>query len=155
MPVAVLLLFAVGCSFPGERVVDLIVWLTVFGAIMASQTVIDEFRASLGTPRKLHASTAETDRVLQQLVRSRTGDGQDVVRGTLLAEFAPGERVATLYVAFCPPYERLPHVEVESPVEARLVQTLHNGVQIEVRLPRAARTATSATVELFAIDAEP
>ena len=77
-----------------------------------------------------------------------------MIQGTLLAEFVPGERSVILYVAFCPPFERLPQVELESSADARLMQTLHNGAQIEVRLPRVAQAAASATVEFYATDAE-
>jgi hypothetical protein len=148
LPAGVLLLFAVACSFPGERAVDWLVWLTVSGAFVASHNVLAIAPARRSSP------AAETDRVLQQLTRSRSAEGRDVIHGTLLAEFASGERIAVLYVAFCPPFQRLPRLELESTAEAKLVQTLHNGAQIEVRLPRAAKTATSATVELYATDAE-
>jgi hypothetical protein len=146
-----LLLFAIACSFPCERAVDWLVWLSVFGAFVASQEVVAELPARRSAPA---IEAINTGRMLQQLTRSRTADGQDVIQGSLLAEFAPGERSAILYVAFCPPFERLPQVELESSADARLMQTLHNGVQIEVRLPRVAKTAASATVEIYATDAE-
>lgn len=144
----VLLLFAVACSFPGERAVDWLVWLTVSGVFVASQNVFADAPSRRSSPAKV------TDRVLQQLTRSRTIGGQDVIHGTLLAEFAAGERSVTLYVAFCPPFERLPQIDIESSVDAKLVQSLHNGAQIEVRLPGATKTATFATVEFYASDAE-
>jgi hypothetical protein len=154
---ASLLLFAVACSFPGERAVDWLVWLSVFGAFVAFQEVVAVLPARLTAASKLRSqaiNAINTGRVLQQLTRSRTTDGQDVIQGSLLAEFAPGERSVVLYVAFCPPFERLPQVELESSADARLMQTLHNGVQIEVRLPRAVKAAESATVEIYATDAE-
>ena len=145
---AVLLLFATAFSFPGERAVDWLVWLAVFGVFLVSHSVIAD------VPRKRSMPATETDRVLQQLTRSRSATGQAVIQGTLLAEFAPGERSAMLYVAFCPPFERLPQIELESSADARLVQTLHHGAQIEVRLPSAAKSATTASVEMYATDAE-
>ena len=49
---------------------------------------------------------------------------------------------ATLYVAFCPPFERLPQVEVEvaddSDANVKFAQVLHNGAQLEVRLAQPA-----------------
>ncbi len=154
LPAGVLLLFAVACSFPGARAIDWLVWLTVFGAYVASHNAVEVAPARLATANKRRSPAMRTDRVLQQLTRSRSAEGQDAIHGTLLAEFAPGERSAMLYVAFCPPFERLPRVDLESCADARLVQTLHNGAQIEVRLPRAVKAATSATVELYATDAE-
>jgi hypothetical protein len=61
-----------------------------------------------------------------------------------------------LFVAFCPPFEFLPEVEAEiaddSPADVKLTQVLHNGAQLEVRLPHPAPVATSVTVELFAAE---
>ena len=76
-------------------------------------------------------------------------------RGTLLAEFAPGERTTTLYVAFCPPFERLPRVEVESSADVKTVQVLHQGAQFEIRRSGPANSPASASIEFFATDAEP
>lgn len=146
--------FAVACSYPGERVVDWIVWLTVFGAFIASHGVASNVPARLATAIEPRSPACVGERVLQRLTRSRTASGQDVMRGTLVAEFAAGERTATVYVAFCPPFERWPRVEVESPAAVKVVQALHNGAQLEVRLPRAAATSTTADIEFFATDAE-
>lgn len=143
-----LLLFAVGCSFPGERSLDWLVWLTVMGVYLSSASVIGE------RPAKRTARPRDADRLLQQLTRARTSDGHDVAHGVLHAEFAKGERSTMLYVAFCPPFERLPQLELESDVDAKVVQALHHGAQIEVRLPHAAANPTLATVEFFASDAE-
>lgn len=150
----VLLLFAIACSFPGERSIDWLIWLAVFGAFVASHNSATILSPRFATARKRRPPAMELNRVVQQITRSRTADGHDAIHGTLLAEFAPGERTAMLYVAFCPPFEKLPQVELESTADARLLQTLHNGAQIEVRLPAAAKTATSESVELYATDAE-
>jgi hypothetical protein len=148
LPAAVLLLFAVGCSFPGQRAVDWLVWLPVFGAFVASHNAIAI------APAKRRTSPADTQQVFQQFTRCRTPAGHDVIHGTLRAEFAPGQRTTTLYVAFCPPFERLPNVELESTADAKVVQTLHNGAQLEVRLPRPAKSPYAASVEIFATDAD-
>ena len=150
----VLLMFATACSFPGERAIDWIVWLTAFGVFLASPNVVGVLPARYLTRPRQQLSATETDRSLQQLTRLRTADGHHVVQGTLVAEFAAGERVATVYIGFCPPFERLPQVELESSADAKVVQALHNGAQIEVRRPRAAKTATSATIEIYATDAD-
>jgi hypothetical protein len=143
-----LLLFAVGCSFPGERPVDWLVWLPVFAAFIASHHAIPRAPANRSAP------TVDTQQILQQLTRSRTPAGHESIHGTLLAEFAAGQQTATLHAPFCPPFERLPNVELESAADAKVVQTLHNGAQIEVRLARPANAPATATVELFATDAE-
>jgi hypothetical protein len=75
----------------------------------------------------------------------------------LVGEFAPGERQATLYIAFCPPFERRPQVEVnvadDSDATVKLTQVLHNGAQLEVRLPHPTEEPTKVTIELFVTDA--
>jgi hypothetical protein len=101
------------------------------------------------------AGVAPTDeQLLQQLTRCRTADGSDVIRGTLVAEFAPGQRTATLYVAFCPPFERLPQIEAEIDeadlATIKLTQVLHNGAQLEVRLSRASTLRQAIAIELYA-----
>jgi hypothetical protein len=60
-------------------------------------------------------------------------------------------------VAFCPPFETLPHIEAEvaddSAAEVHLEQVLHNGAQFEVRLAKSAASATSVAVDFFASQA--
>jgi hypothetical protein len=94
---------------------------------------------------------------IQQLTRYRHADGTQTILGTLLAEFASGDRSTTLHIAFCPPFDRLPTVEAEavddSPASVNVTQLLHNGVQLEVRLPTPATAPHSTTIELFASDA--
>jgi hypothetical protein len=148
LPAGVLLLVAVACSFPGERAIDWLIWLPVFGAFVASHN------ANAIAPARRSSPAVEVEQMLQQLTRLRTVEGRDVIHGTLVAEFASGEQTATLYVAFCPPFERLPQVEVESSADVKVVQALHNGAQLEVRLPRATKVPITVSVELFATDAD-
>jgi hypothetical protein len=95
------------------------------------------------------------EEVLQQVTRLRTAEGKDAVRATLAAEFAQGERQSTVYVGFCPPFELLPEVEAniadDSEADVKLVQVLHNGAQVEVRLSEPAEQAIAVSIELFAI----
>jgi hypothetical protein len=50
----------------------------------------------------------------------------------------------------------LPHVDIEvagdSFADAKLAQVLHNGAQIDVRLPQAAEVKRCVTIELVASD---
>jgi hypothetical protein len=93
---------------------------------------------------------------LQQLTRYRSPDGTHSIHGTLLAEFEPGERSTTIHAAFCPPFEVLPEVEVEvtddSFATVKLTQLLHNGVEIDVRLPQPATGAQHVTIEMMAAE---
>lgn len=139
---AVIALFAVACSYPGQRAIDWIVWLgaaTVYGLLPARRS------SPAGAARQM----------LQQLTRSRGAGGSEIIRGTLLAEFAPGERITVLHVAFCPPFEQLPAVEarrVAGPAcEVKVAQILHQGARLEVRLAHASTAAERATIELVAL----
>jgi hypothetical protein len=100
--------------------------------------------------------------MLQQLTRVRTNDGREAISGTLAAEFAIGQRDATLYIAFCPPFERLPDVDAwiadDSGATVKLAQRLHQGAQFEVRLSEPADEPFRVTVEFVAtaaVAAEP
>ncbi len=146
----VLALFAIACSFPGNRAIDWLVWLTA----LAAYGLIPTRRASPAP-----GVDSNSDQLLQQLTRSRTADGCEAIRGRLVAEFAIGERTAVLHVAFCPPFERLPTVEtvvVDGPAsDVKLAQVLHQGARLEARLPRASSAAQRVTIEILATDRPP
>ena len=63
--------------------------------------------------------------------------------GTVVAEFAPGERTTIVHVAFCPPFELLPQVEAEiadgPDASVQVTQVLHHGARLDVRLLAAGR----------------
>jgi hypothetical protein len=98
-------------------------------------------------------------RVTQEFKRYRESNGLELVRGMLAAEFSPGQRTATVYVGFCPPFESLPVVKAavtgDTRASVKVAQVLHNGVQLEVRLPQAARCSQIAKVEVLAAEPEP
>jgi hypothetical protein len=162
VPPVTLVLLAVACSNTSTRIRDALVWLPAIGAaffftfrklpargrhssIGKNRPALDEF-----------GRAGPQQHVLQQLIRSRAADGSESIRATLTAEFPPGERDATLYVAFCPPFERLPHVDIEcgdSAASAKLTQLLHHGAQLDIRLPRSAERRTAFNVDLVAVDA--
>ncbi len=143
----VLVLFAIACSFPGSRSIDWLVWL----AVSAAYGLVPARRSSPAS-----GSDKKASQVLQQLTRSRTSDGGEAIHGTLLAEFAPGERSTILHVAFCPPFEQLPSVEaevVDGPAcDVKVAQILHQGTRLEARLSRASTAAERVTIEILATD---
>jgi hypothetical protein len=156
LPSAVIVLFAVACSYPGNRIVDWLVWAPAIAAASAPWKVRSQARsgstATSATQREL-----VTGKQLQQLTRTRTIDGREMIEGSLLAEFAPGERSVDLFVGFCPPFERLPDVEAESAADTtdasvKLVQVLHNGAQLEVRLVQPAVAPTAVSIQFFAAE---
>jgi hypothetical protein len=144
---AVLAMFAVGCSYPVSRIVDWPVWVATFVAVWL-------------IPSKLRPAVARTappaDQTLQELTRSRTADGVETIRGTVVAEFAANERTAIVHIAVCPPFERLPAVEAHRTAgpacEVKITQVLHQGVRLEVRLTRASTAAERVKLDFVAHD---
>jgi hypothetical protein len=153
-----LVFVAIACSFPVVRLVDWLVWLPAIGCVAVLPHVP---QVSWPKSDRSRLTTLESDlnseTVLQQLTRVRTGDGKDAIRGTLTAEFMAGERQTTLYIGFCPPFELLPqfeaHVNDDFEAELKVVQVLHNGAQFDVRLSEPAEEAISVSIEFFAGEA--
>jgi len=81
--------------------------------------------------------------VSQQVTRSRTDQGGEIVTGLLRAELSAGERNCSLHVAFCPALSQEPCVEViplagaAARVKAADVQVF--GVRFDVRLTESSR----------------
>lgn len=156
-------LFAIACSYPGARIIDWLAWPAAMFATVLSPKVLeslDDDELDWGD-RKNHKPVTilvddadESEQVLQHVTRVRTAEGQDAIRGQLIAEFAIGERQTTLYAAFCPPFERLPRVEVnladDFPATVKPTQVLHNGAQFDVRLSEPAEEAATVLIEFYA-----
>jgi hypothetical protein len=151
LPTAVILLFAIACSYPATRAVDWATWLSTLLLDLWSQSKLAGAQL-----RPVHSAQIElnTELQIQQLTRFRTADGSETIRGIMVAEFAAGERSTEVYAAFCPPFEHLPKVEAQvaddSQAKVKITQHLHNGVQFEVRLPHAAASRQNVTIEFFA-----
>jgi hypothetical protein len=96
--------------------------------------------------------------ILQHLTRVRLPDGRVEIRGTALAEFRPGDRQTTVYVAFCPPFETLPAIQAnifdDIEAELKVVQLLHNGVQFELRLCEPADEPVALAIEFVVRESE-
>lgn len=96
--------------------------------------------------------------VLQHVVRVRDASGRESVHATLRGEVEPGQRRITLHLGFCPPLATRPEVEaeiMEGPAGvAKVIQALHNGVQVEVELDEASLETTVVTVEVAASESE-
>jgi hypothetical protein len=164
LSVGLVLVFAVACSYPGNRFFDWLVWSAASAAAFAP-SIIQRLR-STETPNPTSIRVADVvdleadgdaEKVLQNLTRVRTAEGHDAIRGTLVAEFEPGARQTTLHIAFCPPFERLPEIDAnlvdDSDAELKLTQAFHHGAQFEVRLPEAAEESLSVEFEFYATDA--
>lgn len=151
-----MLLVAVACSFPAVRLVDWLVWLPAIGVVAALPLATNgEPKEAATVQLQLTDENKPLEHVLQQVTRLRTAEGKDAVRATLTAEFALGERQTIAYVCFCPPFELLPQVDAniadDSEADIKLVQILHNGARLEVRLNEPVDEPTTVSIELFAI----
>lgn len=162
------LMLAVACSYPGTRVVDWLIWpLVMFAIVLLPPLTLqadDDLEALDTTPVKILTDAVEeaedeSELVLQKVTRARIADGRETISGHLLAEFAPGERQAVVYVAFCPPFERLPEIEVnladDFDATVKPIQLLHNGAQFEVRLAEPAEESLRVVIEFVASGGEP
>ena len=134
-------------------------WLLGSGLVGAAVGALLVARGNKRTARGArHRPTerAEEDgeQLLQEIRRTRMPDGKEYVRGTLVAEFDPGQRVSTVHVGFCPPFESLPAVdaEVDGDLSAtvKITQILHQGAELEVRLAAPCEEACRVEVQFVA-----
>lgn len=90
----------------------------------------------------------------QQLVRFTAQDGSDWIQGRARAHFSTGQRISHIHVAFCPPLETTPAVEIEPParddLRVELGQSLPYGMRLDLRLTRPAQQDESFLVEFSA-----
>jgi hypothetical protein len=158
--ITVLLALAIACSYPGSRILDWLIWPAVMLEAVflpALRRRHKPLRPTATAPLAAALDSEEpSENILQQLTRIRLADNHEAIRGELIAEFPTGERQVTLHVAFCPPFELLPHIDVniadDSDATVKVTQFLHNGTQLEVRLPEPAEKPIRVHVELYATE---
>lgn len=94
------------------------------------------------------------DDVLQQLTRRRAADGSEALVGWLRMPFAPGQRTASLHVAFCPPFAKTPQLMVEQldgpSVRIKTAQVLPHGARFDLKLSTVADESDSVLMEFSA-----
>jgi len=95
---------------------------------------------------------ADLQRVTQRLTRLWNAEQGESIYGTMRASFAPNQRDAVLHVAFCPPFARVPQLDLEQregpEAQLKVGQLLAYGARIDVRLRRVPPEATSVVVHL-------
>jgi len=94
------------------------------------------------------------DDVTQQLTRSRTAEGTEILSGWLRVEMASGQRSANVHLAFCPPFARSPRVaveQVEGPrARIKTVQLLPYGARFDLKLVALSEEAATLLLEFSA-----
>ncbi len=102
----------------------------------------------------LEEASVAGEQVLQQLTRTATAAGADVLRATLFAEFPAGSRTASVHVAFCPPFVCLPQAEFQQAsgpsARIKLAQLLAHGARFDVKLSSSAAQRESVCIVLTA-----
>jgi hypothetical protein len=92
--------------------------------------------------------------VTQQLTRSRAADGTEELFGWLRTPFAAGQRTGCVHVAFCPPLDVTPEIEVEQidGPEARIktAQLLPYGARFDLKLATTADSPTTVVLQFVA-----
>ncbi len=96
------------------------------------------------------------EQLTQRLSRSKAADGGDRLQGSLRADFAPGSRAASIHVAFCPPFAKLPRFELRQsagpPLRIQLGQLLPHGARVDLKLNDPARETVAVWLEFSAVD---
>jgi hypothetical protein len=91
--------------------------------------------------RRRPAASEPADRpwIVQQARRDRHRDGHERVTGWIRVDVAASQRVAQVHVAFCPPLEQAPTIELRQtggpPARLKLGQALAYGARFELKLP--------------------
>ena len=157
-----LIMMAVGCCYPADRTSDWLIWLPVLiadqmwrqsffdlgqpGLDPIEYEVVPEEEAKLAeapttVPWGITTAVEEPvpEEIVQQLYRVRDDQGQELIYGTLRADFHPGQRTAILHVGFCPPLAYRPEIEADAlpgddSARLKVVQALSHGARLDVRL---------------------
>jgi hypothetical protein len=116
-------------------------------------------RATGGLPASAAVARADElpvapGEVIQQLTRSRAADGSELLDGFLRLAFAPMQRTAIAHVAFCPPFPRVPRLEVRQldgpAARVKTVQLLPYGARLDLKLVAAAEKPLAVLLQFSA-----
>lgn len=160
-----LILLMVGCCYPGYKTTDWLIWLPIIVADQFwRQTFFDtgepwageeSFEAEFSdSPNLAIAQYPQDENLLQQLYRLKDEQGQEIIYGTVKADFVTDQRTAVVHVGFCPPLSYLPEIEAEalpgSFARTKVVQSLAHGTRLEVRLASPAENDLSLWIDMAA-----
>jgi len=97
--------------------------------------------------------------VTQHLTHSRAEDGSQAISGRIRVGFEPGQRIANVHLAFCPPFERTPTFDVSQLSGPRgrtkTVQLLPYGVRFDLKLSEIYPDPTEVTLEFISSSQRP
>lgn len=128
------------------------VGLVGWGLVQRFRPIARDEAAVLGSSVAASESLAADASLI--LTRSVTTDGSDVCRGTARAEFVVGQRTAAIHLAFCPPFTKVPKLEVDvvddSGATVKVGQALPYAARIDVKLPQPAAAKLNVAVQFTA-----
>lgn len=154
---------AVALTLPGTKPASVaLLWVPVaasllIGAYRRFGARIDEQATS---PRLMvhEPPVAPARRLRNQTTRFVDAAGRDVIEGAAVAEFAPGQRLVSLHLAFCPPFAQAPEIACgvasEAAAEVKVVQALAYAARFDVKLAAVAATPQEVPVSFSARCAE-
>jgi hypothetical protein len=97
--------------------------------------------------------------VSQRLVRARDERGAEVIYGTLRCDFAAGERLQSLHVAFCPPLAMIAEFTTDQlagpsvQIKTSILETF--GAGLELKLASPSREPVAVQIQFFAFERSP
>ena len=99
-------------------------------------------------------ATLSDEDITQQLVRSRSADGSEILSGWVRVSLAAGQRTASVHVAFCPPFARTPILTVDQiagpPGRVKTIQLLPYGTRFDLKLPQSNEKPSSVLLQFSA-----
>ena len=94
------------------------------------------------------------EHVTQQVTRLVEPDGTERVVGWMRVSFEPGQRLASVHLAFCPPFIRVPEASLERlegpPVRIKRVQVFPYGARFDLKLASPAEETTKVLLQVAA-----
>jgi hypothetical protein len=111
-------------------------------------------RSSIRSPVMVdEGEEAISEQLVQQISRERIPAGGESIHALVRATIPPGDRLAAVHLAFCPPLDAAPrlsaHVLDDSGAEAKITLAESYGSRIEVRLPTVARHGQTVLLEVL------
>lgn len=94
------------------------------------------------------------EHVTQQVTRLVEPNGTERVVGWMRVSFDPGQRLASVHLAFCPPFTRAPEASLERlegpPVRIKRVQVFPYGARFDLKLSSPAEETTKVLLQVAA-----
>ena len=137
------------------------VGLSWFALVMAQAAVLFVHLKQPRLTRPPAARSPTTDepaeesisaQLVQQLTRARTASGGEALHAMVRVTCQPGDRLAVVHLAFCPPLDSTPrltaHVLDDSGADAKITLAETYGTRIEVRLAHARGEGETVLLEV-------